>query len=136
MTKRQIQIIIMALTPYLSTAAGAFSTWLLVHVHVFGIFHFTHDQTAQAISGVVIFGITTGITYLTAHTKLFPELVKWVEKDILGQAGEAKMKTFEIMPLISSLGSVATPPPVVIHNYNAPGATVTQNQAATPAEAS
>jgi hypothetical protein len=61
------QLIITRLIPPL---AGALATWLLTNVHFLSIFHFTHDETAKAISEIAIFGVTTAIAWLSAHYSL------------------------------------------------------------------
>jgi hypothetical protein len=103
-SKKYIQILLTFLTPYISAGSGAIAAWILVKLHVLGIIHLTNDQLAKAIASLVIFAITSGLTYLTAHTKLLPLLEKWVELDIIGGLPQK--------PLVSS-GITAPSPPVV-----------------------
>lgn len=56
------------LGPYIAIASGAISTWLLVHVHFLALFHVTQTQVGSAISQVLVFGVTTTVTWL-GHQK-------------------------------------------------------------------
>jgi hypothetical protein len=112
MSKKQIQVIIILLTPPISALMGLLSTLVITKWHFLGLFHVNHDQTAATLTNVTVWALTTGLTYLAAHTKLFPELVKWVEKDILDQA--------QLTPLEPLIGSIASAPLVTVH-----GSTVT-----------
>lgn len=126
MSKKQIQVLIMMLTPYISAVAGAVATWAIVHLHFLALFHFNHDQAASALTNLVVFVIITGLTYLTAHTRLFPELVKWVEGNILHDAPKMAMGQMELKPLLGTISQgigTGVEPVVTIHNYNASGST-------------
>lgn len=121
MSKKKIQVLIMMLTPYISAVAGAVATWVIVHLHFLSLFHVGHDQTAAFITNLVVFSITTGLVYLTAHTKLFPELVRWAE-NLLGQplqptSGTLMMGEALVAPptnnttvIIHTTGDVSVPP--------------------------
>lgn len=56
------------LGPYIAIASGAVSTWLLVHVHLFSLFHVTQTQVGSAITQILVFGVTTLVTWL-GHQK-------------------------------------------------------------------
>ncbi len=60
--------IVAFLGPYIAVGSGALAAWLLAHLHVFSLFHLTHDQVATAITQLVVFGITAGLTWL-GHQK-------------------------------------------------------------------
>jgi hypothetical protein len=53
--------------PFLAIVAGALATWLLTSVHVFSIFHFSHDQVAKIIAEAFTFGISALLTWLSVH---------------------------------------------------------------------
>lgn len=50
--------------PYISVASGALASWLLVHVHLLGLFHFGHDQLAKGIASGGVWALGTGVTWL------------------------------------------------------------------------
>lgn len=64
------------LAPVISTLAGAVATWLLTHVHFLAIFHFGHDQTAYAVSQMLIFSVVAIVTY-AAHHKWLTGWQQW-----------------------------------------------------------
>jgi hypothetical protein len=70
--KIKIPAILAFIAPYLSVASGAIAAWLLVHVHILGIFHVGRAGVQQAIYGAVVFGITSILTYLAAHFHWLP----------------------------------------------------------------
>lgn len=46
--------------------AGALATWL-TSTQVFAIFHITASAAAAEITQVLVFGVVTGLTWLTQH---------------------------------------------------------------------
>lgn len=64
------------LAPFVSTAAGTVASWLLVHVHLLGLFHFQHDGLAAGIAQGAVFVLVTAITY-AAHHKWLDGWSKW-----------------------------------------------------------
>lgn len=54
--------------PYISIAAGVLASWLLVHIHFLGLFHVQHDGLSTAIVQLVVFALTTGVTW-AGHQK-------------------------------------------------------------------
>lgn len=62
--------------PYVAVLAGAVADWLLVHVHLLGLFHTTHNQIASAITQVVVFGLTAALVWL-GHQKWLEGYQKW-----------------------------------------------------------
>jgi hypothetical protein len=76
MTKKQIAFLIKLLTPYLSTLAGVIATFLVVHVHLLGMFH-SKSQVANIIVQLLVLALVTVLTWITAHTKIIPEIEKW-----------------------------------------------------------
>lgn len=46
--------------------AGALATWL-TSTQVFSIFHITASAAAAEITSVLVFGVVTGLTWLTQH---------------------------------------------------------------------
>jgi hypothetical protein len=46
--------------------AGALATWL-TSTQVFSIFHITQSAAAAEITAVLVFGVVTGLTWLTQH---------------------------------------------------------------------
>jgi hypothetical protein len=59
--------------PYISIVAGALASWLLVHVHVLGLFHLQHDGLSTAIAQGTVFLLTALLSWagsskwLTGH---------------------------------------------------------------------
>ena len=54
--------------PYISIAAGALASWLLVHVHVLGLFHLQHDGLSTAIAQGTVFLLTALLAW-AGHSK-------------------------------------------------------------------
>lgn len=52
------------LGPYIAIVSGVVADWLLVHVHVLATFHVTHNQVADAIAQVLVFGLTALLVWL------------------------------------------------------------------------
>ena len=50
--------------PYISVLAGSVATWLLTNVQVLGLFDLSKDQVAEAVTQLVIFSLTAGLTWL------------------------------------------------------------------------
>ena len=46
--------------------AGALATWL-ASTQVFSVFHITANAAAAEITQVLVFGVVTGLTWLTGH---------------------------------------------------------------------
>jgi hypothetical protein len=67
--------------PYISIAAGALASWLLVHVHVLGLFHVQHDGLSTAIAQGAVFLLTALLAWaghskwLTGHQILLQQSV-------------------------------------------------------------
>jgi hypothetical protein len=53
--------------PYVSILAGAVADWLLVHVHLLGLFHTNRTAIASVITQVVVFALTAILTWLGAQ---------------------------------------------------------------------
>lgn len=49
--------------------AGALATWL-TSTQVFSVFHITASAAATEITSVLVFGVVTGLTWLTQHNIL------------------------------------------------------------------
>jgi hypothetical protein len=54
--------------PYISIAAGAIASWLLVHVHLLGLFHLQPDGLSTAIAQGTVFLLTALLTW-AGHSK-------------------------------------------------------------------
>jgi hypothetical protein len=81
MTKSRITFIIKFISPYVSILAGALASWILVNLKFLGAFHVNHNQVAQIIASVIIFVMTSALTYLSSHTQVIPALERWALVD-------------------------------------------------------
>jgi hypothetical protein len=54
--------------PYISIASGAVASWLLVHVHLLGLFHLQKDGLATGIAQGVVFALTALLAW-AGHSK-------------------------------------------------------------------
>jgi hypothetical protein len=90
--KQIVKVIVMAITPYITVITGGVVAWLYTHVGLFDVFHVTKDRTASTLTALIVFGVTALLSYLTAHTKLFPELIKWAEAEDLQSQPVAAQK--------------------------------------------
>lgn len=75
--------------PQISWVAGVIATWLITHVHILGLDHFGHDQTAKAIASVLTFIVVTLVTWLGQH-KWLDGWQKW-ETGMLVQTDPAPL---------------------------------------------
>lgn len=50
--------------PYISLGSGAVASWLLVHVHLLGLFHFQRDGLATGITQGVVLLLTAALSWL------------------------------------------------------------------------
>jgi hypothetical protein len=50
--------------------AGAAATWLFIHVHFLALFHITRASVAGELVQLGVWGITTGLGWLTSHNIL------------------------------------------------------------------
>jgi hypothetical protein len=50
--------------------AGVAATWLFVHVHFLALFHITAASVAGELVQLGVWGITTGLSWLTTHNIL------------------------------------------------------------------
>jgi hypothetical protein len=90
MTKKQITFIIKLVTPYLTAVVSALVAWIVSHIHVLG--RLNQHQAVKYVVAAVIFGLAWLITYISAHTKLFPIIEKWagpIIHDLDPLAGQA-----------------------------------------------
>lgn len=62
--------------PYASLVSGAVASWLLVHVHVLGLFHFQHDGLASGIAQGIVFLVTALLTW-AGHSKWLTGHQSW-----------------------------------------------------------
>jgi hypothetical protein len=56
--------IVAFLGPYISVASGVAASWLLVNVHLLGLFHVQHDGLASAIAQGAVLLLVSGLTWL------------------------------------------------------------------------
>src|SRR3954454_4129246 len=62
--------------PYIAVLSGALADWLLVHMHLFSIFHTTHTVLANAITQVTVFAITALLVW-AGHQKWLTGWQSW-----------------------------------------------------------
>lgn len=93
--------------PYISIAAGALASWLLVHVHVLGLFHVQHDGLSTAIAQGSVFLLTALLAWaghskwLTGHQILLQQ----------GVAAAGPVPAADVLPAAGALPA-ALPEPV------------------------
>ena len=59
--------IVAFLGPYIAVISGVVADWLLVHVHVLSTFHLGQDETANAITQLIVFGLTAALVWIGHH---------------------------------------------------------------------
>jgi len=64
MSNIPINRIVAFVGPYISIASGVVADWLLVHVHLLASFHTTRPTLVNAITQVLVFGLTAVLTWL------------------------------------------------------------------------
>src|ERR1700722_4807581 len=79
MTKKQIAFLIKLITPYITMLIAGLITALYTNLHFLSSFPVDKSQVAKAITSIAVFGITAAITYISAHTKIIPDIEKWAE---------------------------------------------------------
>lgn len=62
--------------PYIAVISGALADWLLVHVHVLANFHVQSNTIANAVTQVIVFGITALVVWL-GHQKWLDGYQQW-----------------------------------------------------------
>lgn len=120
MSKSKIAFVVKLITPYFTAVVSALVTWIISHIHVFGALN--HNQATKYIVTAVIFGLSWLITYVSAHTKLIPDIEKWANPII----HDLEPIIHDLAPIAGqlSLGEATHAPVVVVHNHNAPGSVV------------
>jgi hypothetical protein len=68
--------------PYIAVISGALADWLIVHVHLLGLFHTSQTALSGAITQVVVFGITALLVW-AGHQKWLSGWQDW-EKTVAG----------------------------------------------------
>jgi len=53
--------------PYIAVLSGAIADWLVVHVHLLGLFHTSQTAIAGTLTQVVVFGLTALLTWAGHH---------------------------------------------------------------------
>lgn len=86
--------------PYLAIASGAVADWLLVHVHLLGIFHTTHGQLASAITQGLVFTVTAAVVWL-GHQKWLDGFQKWAYQEVIDTLSHQPL-TLESAPPVRS----------------------------------
>lgn len=101
--------IVAFLGPYIALTSGAVADWLLVHVHLLGLFHFQHDGLATGIAQLIIFTLAAGITWLGHQTWLKGHHIE-LDRLTVGAAREAELLLAKYMesggPAHQATGSV------------------------------
>jgi hypothetical protein len=87
--------------PYIAILSGALADWLIVHVHLLGLFHTTSTQVAGAITQIAVFGLTALLVWAGHHKWL----TGWQNFEAVLTAERAKMPSF---PPPVPAGSVVT----------------------------
>lgn len=62
--------------PYIAVISGVVADWLVVHVHILATFHVGDNDIAQAISQIIVFGVTAFVVWL-GHQKWLDGYQKW-----------------------------------------------------------
>lgn len=68
--------------PYIAVISGALADWLIVHVHILGLFHTSQTAISGVITQVIVFGITALLVWL-GHQKWLTGWQNW-ERTIAG----------------------------------------------------
>jgi hypothetical protein len=62
--------------PYIAVISGVVADWLIVHVHVLSSFHVQGNEIGNAVSQILVFGITALVVWL-GHQKWLDGYQKW-----------------------------------------------------------
>jgi len=81
--KLPINRVVAFLGPYIAVISGAVADWLLVHVHVLGLFHTSKTAVTGIVTQGVVFILTAGLVWL-GQQKWLSGWQKW-EQGIVAQ---------------------------------------------------
>lgn len=62
--------------PYIAVISGVVADWLVVHVHVLSTFHVGNNDVANAVSQIIVFGVTAFVVWL-GHQKWLDGYQAW-----------------------------------------------------------
>ena len=68
--------------PYIAVVSGALADWLIVHVHLLGLFHTSKTAVTGVITQATVFGLTSLLVWL-GHQKWLSGWQSW-ERTIAG----------------------------------------------------
>lgn len=68
--------------PYIAVISGALADWLIVHVHILGIFHTSQTAISGAITQIIVFGVTALVVW-AGHQKWLSGWQSW-ERTVAG----------------------------------------------------
>jgi hypothetical protein len=66
--------------PYIAVISGVVADWLVVHVHILATFHVGDNDIAQAISQIIVFGVTAFVVWL-GHQKWLDGYQQWAYRN-------------------------------------------------------
>lgn len=70
--------------PYIAIVSGALADWLLVHVHLLGIFHTTKTATASMLTQGIVFSLTAILVW-AGHHKWLTGWQQWAYQAAAGE---------------------------------------------------
>jgi hypothetical protein len=68
--------------PYVAIVSGALADWLIVHVHILGLFHTSQTAISGAVTQIIVFGITALLVW-AGHQKWLSGWQSW-ERTVAG----------------------------------------------------